>query len=64
MLDLTQDELQLVAYALDSMVKVDGLSHPQRYYMANQVVIKIKNELNRQANPEPEPEKPKKAAKK
>ena len=49
MLDLTPDECQLVANALNVLAQRDGLSQPRQYAMSTQIVAKIQEALKRQS---------------
>ena len=56
MLDLTPDECQLVANALNVLAQRDGLSQPRQYAMSTQIVAKIQEALKRQASAVADPE--------
>lgn len=47
MLDLTPDECQLIANALNVLAQRDGLSQPQQYAMSTQIVAKLQEDLKR-----------------
>lgn len=49
MLDLTPDECQLVANALNALAQRDGLSQPRQYALSTQIVAKIQAHLKGQA---------------